>query len=201
MPRSIGSCGMPDFSVSTTQTLTLLQNTPFAEICPTSSKIETDDVRSTESQGGKEAEAHQGWRKQAKSREEESGYRGTDLTVEYGFGIPRNIVVYSSLFCSPSRLLRTSENPCTIHVVSEVAPTSWRAVGPLGITLNATFRFHSVKPECIKRFQVSQLQFMSVISLPAYDDLSTLMHYPLLHSLKGDTWVFLLAAFFKTIYL
>ena len=89
---------MPDFSVSTTQTLTLLQNTPFAEICPTSSEIETDDVRSTESQGGKETEAHQGWRKQAKSREEESGYRGTDLTVEDGFGIPNQLL--STARCS-----------------------------------------------------------------------------------------------------
>lgn len=57
-----------------------LQDTSLAEICPTSKQIETDDVRSTQSQRREETEAYQGWRKQAEGREEKSGYRGAHLT-------------------------------------------------------------------------------------------------------------------------
>jgi len=74
---------MPNFLSAQYRQLTLLQNTPLAEICAARNKIEPNNGGSPESQGGKEAEAYQGWRKQAKSREEKSGYCGTDLTNEY----------------------------------------------------------------------------------------------------------------------
>ena len=52
---------MSNYSVSTAQTLTVVQNTPLAEIYPTSGKVETDDVGSSEGERRKEEEAHQSW--------------------------------------------------------------------------------------------------------------------------------------------
>jgi hypothetical protein len=111
---------------------TFLQNTPSAEVCPTSSKVETHDVGGTESEGGKEAETHQGWRKQAKSREEDGGYCGTDLTVEYGFGIPRNTSINCCLRLIALQPFSFYSDLYPIRTVYLKSPSSWCTAAILG---------------------------------------------------------------------